>query len=55
MGWIRAVLVFVGLMMLVVGVSATDDTSLWVVAAFAFPGLILMFVFGVLLETERDY
>ena len=55
MGWLRAVFVFIGLLMLVMGVSATDDTSLWVVAALAFPGLALMFVFGVLLETERDY
>ena len=55
MGWIRAVLVFIGLMMLIVGVSATDETPLWMIAVLVFPGLALMFVFGVLLETERDY
>jgi hypothetical protein len=55
MGWVRSFFVFVGLVMLIVGVSATDDTPLWMIAALAFPGLALMFVFGVLLETDRDY
>ena len=54
-GWFRAVMVFIGLLMLILGVSVTDDTSLWVSAALAFPGLALMFIFGVMLETERDY
>jgi peptidoglycan/LPS O-acetylase OafA/YrhL len=55
MGWVRAVIVFIGLMMLIVGVSATDETPLWMIAALAFPGLALMFVFGVMFEDERDY
>lgn len=55
MGWVRAVIVFIGLMMLIVGVSATDETPLWMIAAFAFPGLALMFIFGVMMEDERDY
>ena len=54
-GWFKAFMVAVGLGMLIVGVSTTDDTPLWITAAFAFPGLGLMFVFGVLMETERDY
>lgn len=53
--WFRVVMVLIGLFMLIVGVSVTDDTSLWVSAAFAFPGMALMFIFGVMLETERDY
>ena len=54
-GWFKAVMIVIGLGMVMVGVSVTDDTSLWVSSALAFPGLALMYVFGVVMETERDY
>lgn len=54
-GWFKEFMVAVGLGMLIVGVSTTDDTPLWITAAFAFPGLALMFIFGVVFEDERDY
>ena len=53
--WFKAIMVAVGLGMLIVGVSTTDDTPLWITAAFAFLGLALMFIFGVVFEDERDY
>jgi len=54
-GWFKAVMSVIGLGMVIVGLSVTDDTSLWVSVAFAFPGLVLMYVFGIMMETERDY
>lgn len=55
MNWVKAFMVFIGLFMLILGVSVTDDVSLWISAALALPGLALMFVFGVMMEDERDY
>lgn len=53
--WFRAVMVFIGLSLVVVAGSVTDDTSLFLVMALAIPGFAIMFIFGVMLETERDY
>lgn len=53
--WFRAVMVFIGLSLVVIAGSVTDDTSLFLVMALAIPGFVLMFIFGVMLETEHDY
>lgn len=55
MAWFRTVMVMIGLLMVIAGCSINEGVSLWVAAALAIPGLALMFVFGVMFETERDY
>ena len=52
---LRTLMVAIGMIMLAIGVSITDDTPIWVAMVLAFPGLALMFIFGVMFETERDY
>ena len=48
-------MIAIGMIMLVMGASINDDTPIWVAMVLAFPGLALMFIFGVMFETERDY
>lgn len=55
MAWFRTVMVMIGLLMVIAAGCIDEGVSLWIAAALAIPGLALMFVFGVMFETERDY
>ena len=55
MAWFRSVMVMVGLLMVIAAGCIDEGVSLWIAAALAIPGLILIFLFGILYETDRDY
>jgi len=55
MAWFRSMMVMVGLLMVIAGLSIDEGVSLWVAVALAVPGLAIMFYFGVMTETDRDY
>jgi hypothetical protein len=55
MAWFRTVMVMIGLLMVIAGCSINEEVSLMIAAAISIPGVVIMFIFGVLYETEKDY
>ena len=54
MAWFRSVMVMIGLLMVIAGLSIDEGVSLFYAAALAVPGFAIMFYFGVMLETDWD-
>lgn len=53
--WFRAVMVFIGLVLVIIAGSLAESVPLLLVMAMVLPGLALMFIFGVVFEDDRDY